>query len=142
MTSVLQILDCLCQRMLKVNALQKYHDVVTEGRIKPNVFAVFDDENHFLDLVEARQAALFPGRVFSDLLVRRSATPVSLNTTLDKVLARFEAEKCLDFYLPFRNEPPESGSRIFFRYIQKSNKHDVFSALENLFNSFNIVLKI
>ncbi len=94
MTSVLQILDCLCQRMLKVNALQKYHDVVTEGRIKPNVFAVFDDENHFLDLVEARQAALFPGRVFSDLLVRRSATPVSLNTTLDKVLARFEAEKC------------------------------------------------
>lgn len=93
MTSALQITDCLCQRTLRVSALQKYHDVVTEGGIKPNVFAVFDEEGNYLDIVEARQAALFPGRVFSDLLVRRAATPVTTDTALDEVQARFEAEK-------------------------------------------------
>ena len=94
MITELQIMDCLCQRILRVNALQKYHDVVTEDGIKPNAFAVFDDEDNFLDIVEARQAALFPGRVFSDLLVRRKAAPISPDTALDKIQARFEAEKC------------------------------------------------
>ncbi len=94
MITELQIMDCLCQRILRVNALQKYHDVVTEDGIKPNAFAVFDDEDNFLDIVEARQAALFPGRVFSDLLVRRKAAPMSPDTALDKIQARFEAEKC------------------------------------------------
>ncbi|MFT7228195.1 MAG: diguanylate cyclase (GGDEF)-like protein/PAS domain S-box-containing protein [Methylophilaceae bacterium] len=94
MTSSLQAKDCLCSRVVKVDALQKYHDIVTKSDIKPNVFAVFDEEGRFLDIVEARQAALFPGRMFSDLIVRKAAKPLSSNTSLNKVQARFDSEKC------------------------------------------------
>lgn len=94
MNSVLQVKDCLCHRMLKVGYLQKYHDVIAGSEVKPNVLAVFGEEKNFLGLVETKQAALFPGRVFSDLLVRRAPETISLDTSLDVVSVRFIEEKC------------------------------------------------
>lgn len=93
MTATLQLLDCLCTQILKVLPMQKYHEVMAQTNIKPNVFAVLDEEENFLDLVEAKRAALFPGRIFSDLLVRRAAETLPLNTSLDAVLAHFDANK-------------------------------------------------
>lgn len=93
---VLQVRECLCPRMIKVGALQKYHDIIATGGTAANVLAVFDDEEHYLGLVEVRQAALFPGRVFSDLLVRRTPDPVASDTPLEEVLALLKEEK-VDF---------------------------------------------
>ncbi len=92
--SSLQIKDCLCPHMVRVEALQKYHDIEIKGDSKPNVFAVFNDKGCFLDTVDARQAALFPGRVFSDLILRKAAKPISSDTPLDEVQARFATEHC------------------------------------------------
>ncbi|MDF1587763.1 MAG: hypothetical protein P1P93_01180 [Gammaproteobacteria bacterium] len=103
MTSSLQVKDCLSSHVFRVNALQRYHDIAIEDKNKTEVFAVFDDEDLFLDIVKANQAALFPGRVFSDLLVRRAADPISLDTPLDKVQARFDSEKC-DFLTVVDND--------------------------------------
>jgi len=93
MSSVLQVKDYLCTRMLKVGAFQKYRDVIVESEARPNVFAVFDMEDVFLGLVTVNQAGLFPARVFSDLLVRKEPQPILLNTPLDEVMARFKVEK-------------------------------------------------
>lgn len=93
MSSAFQVKDCLYPRMLKVGRLQKYRDVAGATAIRPNVFAVFDEEENFLGLVTANQAGLFPARVFSDLLVRREPQPVLLTTPLEEVMARFKVEK-------------------------------------------------
>lgn len=94
MNSGMQVKDCLCSRMLKVGSLQKYLNVVCDSEIKPNVFAVFDSEENFLGLVPTNHAGLFPGRIFSDLLVRREPQPCVLSTPLDELLNRFKQEKC------------------------------------------------
>jgi len=94
MKSGMQVKDCLCSRMLKVSSLQKYRDVVFDSEIKPNVFAVFNSEENFLGLVPTNHAGLFPGRIFSDLLVRREPHPCVLSTSLDELLVRFRQEKC------------------------------------------------
>lgn len=94
MNSGMQVKDCLCSRMLKVGALQKYLNVVGNSEIKPNVFAVFDSEEIFLGLVPSNHAGLFPGRIFSDLLVRRAPQSCVLSTPLDELLNRFKQEKC------------------------------------------------
>lgn len=93
MTLTLQLLDCLCMQTLKVLPTQKYHEAIAQTDIKPNVFAVLDEEGNFLDLVEAKRAALFPGRIFSDLLVRRASATIPIDTALDVVLAHFIANK-------------------------------------------------
>ena len=92
--TVLHILDCLCTQMLKVQSTQKYHEVVTDSETKPHVFVVLDEEENFLDLVEARHAALFPGRIFSDLLIRNRNEHVTPDTPLEVVLERFDKESC------------------------------------------------
>ncbi len=93
MSAAFQVKDCLCARMLKVGTLQKYRNVIDGMEVRPNVFAVFDEEENFLGLVTANQAGLFPARVFSDLLVRREPQPILLTTPLDEVMARFKVEK-------------------------------------------------
>ncbi len=62
------------------------------------VFAVFSEDKKFLGLVEDRQAALFPGRIFADLLIRRQPVALSPDTDLTTVLQRLGEERC--DYLP------------------------------------------
>jgi len=90
MSVVSQVKDCLCQNMIRVGALQKYHDVVSGGGTIPDVFAVFDEEENFLGLVGAKQATLFPGRVFSDLLIRKNANQIQPDMPLEALFAHFE----------------------------------------------------
>ena len=100
MTESLKAGDCLCQDWAQVDAYQRYRDIIQSPN-KPNlakVFAVFSEEKKFLGLVEDRQAALFPGRIFADLLVRRQPAVLSPETDLATVLHRLGEERC--DYLP------------------------------------------
>lgn len=95
MNAMLHAGDCLCHRWLKVGYLQRYSEVMsTQTAQSPKVFAVFDDDETFMGLVSNRQAALFPRRIFADLLVRRATIPVSSQAPLDEILRRFSEEHC------------------------------------------------
>jgi PAS domain S-box-containing protein/diguanylate cyclase (GGDEF)-like protein len=93
--------DCLCPRYRSVGALERYRDVAERNGNEVLVYAVFDEDGargRFLGLVEVREAALFPARVFADLLVRRQPPVLAPDTPVDEVWARLEQERC--DYLP------------------------------------------
>lgn len=95
MNTMLRVGDCLCYRWLKVGYLQRYSEVMSaQNTHLPKVFAVFNDDERFMGLVSNRQAALFPRRIFADLLVRRATLPVSSHAPLDEILRRFGEEHC------------------------------------------------
>ena len=88
--------ELLCPNWRRVHVLDRHGDVAKEDGVP--VYAVFDEQERFLGLVETRQAALFPNRVFADLLVRRPPAPIAADSGIDAILARLESER-LD-YLP------------------------------------------
>jgi len=90
--------DCLCVRWTRVGALQRYRDIAGDGLDSAKVFAVFSEEDVFMGLVEERQAALFPGRIFADLLVRRQPALLRPDTGMEAILQRLSEER-VD-YLP------------------------------------------
>ena len=73
--------DCLCPRLLRVHAEQRYRDVVGPGD-GHRLFSVVSDAGHHIGIVTERQAALFPKRIFADLIVLRQPQPVSADTDL------------------------------------------------------------
>lgn len=89
----LQAGDCLCSRMVRVNALQRYREVAVDPGVRPKVFAVLDDESCFLGLVEERQAALFPKRIFADLIFRRTPAAILATDSLETAHLRLEQDK-------------------------------------------------
>jgi len=90
--------DCLCVRWTRVDTLQRYRDIAGDGLDSAKVFAVFSEEDVFMGLVEERQAALFPGRIFADLLVRRQPALLRPDTGMEAILQRLSEER-VD-YLP------------------------------------------
>ncbi|MBI3903854.1 MAG: EAL domain-containing protein [Nitrosomonadales bacterium] len=95
MKPVLRVGDCLCRNWLRVGGFQRYGEVAAgDDGLPPGVFAVFSDSDAYMGLVGSRQAALFPNRIFADLLVRRPAPPVPVDTRLDDTLLRFREERC------------------------------------------------
>lgn len=94
MNQVLRAGDCLCQNWLKVDAFQRYREINQgAGESQPGVFAVFSEDGVYMGLVGSYQAALFPNRIFADLLVRRPAPPISVDARLDEALVRFREER-------------------------------------------------
>lgn len=85
------IAECLCPRVARAEAFQRYHEVA--GQNDATVFAVFDENDRYLGLVTDRQAALFPTRIFADLLLRRQPPPIPEDTPVTQVLQRIEQEK-------------------------------------------------
>lgn len=95
MKPMLRAGDCLCRNWLRVDAFQHYGEVVKSCPAPAaEVFAVFGEDGAFMGLVGNRQAALFPNRIFADLLVRRPAPPVPADAGLDEVQARLREECC------------------------------------------------
>lgn len=95
MKKVLTIGDCLCNNWQKVGGFQRYGEVDRGGvGATTGVFAVFSDSGQYMGLVGNRQAALFPNRIFADLLVRRPAQPIQVDERLDTALQRFREERC------------------------------------------------
>lgn len=86
--------DCLCGSFQRVDSLQRLQDVIRSGDAPvAEVFAVFNEAGEFAGLVVAREAALFPKRIFADLLTRRTADPVLATDELSLALQRLDLEK-------------------------------------------------
>jgi len=98
MSSDLKAEECVCARWARVGAFQRYRDIVSDGGELAKVFAVFSEEDVFMGLVEERQAALFPGRIFADLLIRRQPAPLQPDSGMETILRRLREER-VD-YLP------------------------------------------
>lgn len=87
--------DCLSRSWLKVDGFQRYSELDSCGcEGWECVFAVFGENGEYLGLVGSRQSALFPKRIFADLLVARQPAPLVADVPLDEALARFRAERC------------------------------------------------
>ena len=65
----LGLLDCIDSRALRVDAFDCFDMVARTG--EHPVFVVTGEEGEYLGLVTARAAALFPRRIFADLLFQR-----------------------------------------------------------------------
>ncbi len=87
----LGIVDCLCPNVIQVDAYQRYKDVAEQANAQ--VFVVFTEQGEFMGLVTERQAALFPNRIFADLLLRRQPPPVADNVPILSALSRMEQER-------------------------------------------------
>lgn len=89
------IVDCLCPGWTSVEAYQRYRDVLDAADL--GVYAVFTEEGDFLGLVTERQAALFPNRIFADLLLRRQPAPVVESMPILEVIGRMDKDglECL-----------------------------------------------
>ncbi len=94
--SPLTVGDLLDPCVIRVQSEQRYRDVACCGK-SGRVFAVFE-ENEYLGIVTEKQAALFPGHIFADLLVLTQPDPVEDDAGLDQVLSRIQAAK--DGFLP------------------------------------------
>lgn len=93
MMSDLKAGDFLCVRWTQVGAFQRYCDIVGDGTEPSKVFGVFSEDGVLMGLVEERQAALFPGRIFADLLVRRQPAPLLPDTGMETILQRLSDER-------------------------------------------------
>ncbi|MBL3601735.1 MAG: EAL domain-containing protein [gamma proteobacterium endosymbiont of Lamellibrachia anaximandri] len=82
--------DCLCPNWQRVDAYSRYSEVAESSGSR--VFAVFSEEEQALGLVTERQAALFPTRIFADLLLRRQPPPVGVEAPILEVLQRMDQE--------------------------------------------------
>lgn len=83
--------DLLCPHWQAVGPYERFRDVAVDAQRRAPVYAVFETDGRFMGIVDARQAVLFPGRVFADLLLRRQV-PVSAEAAIDEVIARMDRE--------------------------------------------------
>ena len=93
MTRIARVIDGLCPHVLRVNSMQRMCDI----DMKPDAatweaFAVFDEQGRFLELVTVREAALFPNRIFADLINRRPTPLLPEKAGLRLALKRMKDE--------------------------------------------------
>lgn len=88
----LLVADCVDASVLRVVLDQRYRDLAEAPDNAARVFAVFDEGGTFLGLVTERQATLFPGRIFADLIVRRPPTAARLHDDALALLGRMREE--------------------------------------------------
>ena len=86
----LNLHDFLCERCVCVGAFQRFRELPEADQAW--IFAVFDEEQTFLGLVNDRQAAMFPDRIFADLLMHRPVRQIDESTPVDEVLCSMEAQ--------------------------------------------------
>ncbi|MFZ5538093.1 MAG: putative bifunctional diguanylate cyclase/phosphodiesterase [Pseudomonadota bacterium] len=125
MSSKLPLRDALTPRLLCVESDQRYRDVI-QADSPAEVFAVFD-ETRYLGLVSAKQAALFPGRIFADLVVLRQARPLDEETDLETAIARLQEVK--DDFLPVQDK-----AGAFLGAVSRASLFAALSAAEHRLN--------
>lgn len=94
------VADCLVPDLLHVQLEQRYRDTIQKEE-SARVFAVFDSDR-YKGLVTEKQAALFPSRIFADLLVLREPEALLPQATLDVALEQIQRAKA--DYLPVIDE--------------------------------------
>ena len=120
MTSIARVIDCLCLQVLRVESMQRVHDVTRPPDDKKwEAFAVFDEGGNFMEIVTAREAALFPNRIFADLITRRPTPFLSSKAGLRMARKRLNDEN-RDF-LPVADDDN--------RYIGAISRASLFNTL-------------
>lgn len=89
----LQVGDSLCVRVLSVPCSKRLLDIQPERVMTTGAYAVFDDQEQYLGLVNSREVALFPNRIFADLITRRQPPPLNADTPLEVALTIFNHDK-------------------------------------------------
>jgi len=89
----LQVGDSLCVRVLSVSCSKRLLDIQPERVMTTGAYAVFDEQEQYLGLVNSREVALFPNRIFADLITRRQPPPLSAVTPLEVALTIFNQDK-------------------------------------------------
>ncbi|MCL6555353.1 MAG: EAL domain-containing protein [Burkholderiales bacterium] len=79
--------DCLVDACVAVETEARYRDLPPAP--SDRIFAVMEN-GQLLGIVSERQAALFPDRIFADLLLLRQPPTVAATTSLEQTLARLE----------------------------------------------------
>ncbi len=90
MSGMLKACDLLAARVACVGAYERYRDVVGDRWDPPDIFIVVNEKRQCIGLVERHEAALFPSRIFADLLGRRLPRPLSSEAGLEAVTAALE----------------------------------------------------
>jgi len=142
---MLTAIDCLCPRWRSVDGLLRYRDVAVPGEDGAVVYAVFDgdsDSGRFLGLVDVREAALFPARVFADLIVRRQPAPLTPDTPIETLWRRFD--EAHGDYLPIIDAEGSFGgvvSRLSLVGALMEREHDLNAERERLIGNLQCELE-
>ena len=118
--------DCLDPNLLRVRSEERYRDVARDRRAG-QVFAVFE-ESRYLGLVTEKQVALFPNRIFADLMVLNQPDPISWNSSPARILDRMQGSR--DGLLPVVDEAGD-----FLGVVSENSLVAAFSKLENALRS-------
>ena len=89
----LQVGDSLCVRVLPVPCSKRLIDIQPDLVRTTGAYAVFGEQEQYIGLVNAREVALFPNRIFADLITRRQPPPLSADTALGVALTLFNQDK-------------------------------------------------
>lgn len=89
----LQVGDSLCARVLSVPCSKRLLDIQPDLVSITGAYAVFNEQGQYLGLVNSREVALFPNRIFADLITRRQPPPLSADTPLEVALTIFNHAK-------------------------------------------------
>ncbi|HEX3983043.1 MAG TPA: EAL domain-containing protein [Acidisoma sp.] len=94
MKPVLRIQQALSKTTLYVQETQRLRDVAATQSIRDiETFAIFSDSGSFKGIISAQEAALFPGRIFADLLVRRQPPLLKAEDPLEEAMLLFDTER-------------------------------------------------
>ncbi|WP_018870847.1 bifunctional diguanylate cyclase/phosphodiesterase [Thioalkalivibrio sp. ALgr3] len=90
----LALSDCLDAGALRVDAFACYDEIARQG--DHPVFVVIDETGQYQGLVTPRAAALFPKRIFADLLVQRPEPALAHDLSLREALQEMD-RRAVDF---------------------------------------------
>ena len=94
MSMVLRVRHALSRTALDVQEIQRLRDVAAICNINDiDAFAVFAENGTFRGIVSAREAALFPNRIFADLLGRRQPPLLKAHDLLEDAVLLFDGER-------------------------------------------------
>lgn len=119
----LQAGDSLCARVFSVPYSKRLLDISTDQVMAADAYAVFDEQEQYLGLVSSREVALFPNRIFADLITRRQPAPLSADTPLDAALTMFDQNK-VDFLAVLDDQGRYSGTISRFSIFNTLLNHE------------------
>lgn len=94
MNTVLRVHHALSRNALYVQDVQRLRDIADRCDINHiEAFAVFSEECAFRGIVSTREAALFPNRIFADLIGRRQPPLLNSHDLLEDAVLLLEGER-------------------------------------------------
>lgn len=119
----LQVGDSLCARVLSVPCSKRLLDIQPDLVSITGAYAVLNEQGQYLGLVNSREVALFPNRIFADLITRRQPPPLSADTPLEVALTIFNHAK-VDFLAVLDDQGQYCGTISRFSLFNALLNHE------------------